>query len=584
MKFDLTSAFKPKLFEILFSGSYNKKTFISDLIAGVIVGIIALPLAIAFGIASGVTPQQGLITAIVAGLLTSVLGGSRFLIGGPTGAFIVIVFGIVQQFGFSGLVIATVLAGFILLLMGLLKLGNIIKFIPYPIVVGFTSGIALVIFSTQIKDFLGLTIENIPADFIPKWGAYFMNISTINIPEAALGIFSLLVIIFWPLFYKKIPGSLISIIVGTIGAIIITKTTGIEFATIGSKFPELAGGISMPKPEIPHIDFATVRLLFQPAITIAILCAVESLLAAMVADGVTGKKHDSNTELIGQGITNIITPFFGGIPSTGALARTMANINNGGKTPVAGIIHAVVLLMIFLFLMPYAVYIPLATLAAILIIVAYNMSEWRTFKYLLKGHKADVAVLLITFFLTVVVDLTVAIEVGILLAVALFVTRVSETSSITMLDQKSIAGSESEELPYDVDMITIPKGVEVYEIDGPFFFGLASKLDEVNNSAYHTVKVRIIRMRKVPFIDSTGMNNLRNLWKRSRKEHIQIILSGVTDTVYESLQKAGFVNEIGREYIYPHIQMAMAKASEIAQKAAIEDYNKHHQKKDKTPL
>lgn len=579
MKFNLSSAYKPKLFEILFNGTYSKKTLFSDIIAGVIVGIIALPLAIAFGIASGVTPQQGLITAIIAGVLTSVLGGSRFLIGGPTGAFIVIIFGIVQEFGFSGLVVATVLAGILLLLMGLFKLGNIIKFIPYPIVVGFTSGIAVVIFSTQIKDFLGLTIENVPADLIPKWGAYFANISTINIYETLLAVFSLLIIIIWPLFYKKIPGSLISIIVGTFGALLITNSTGIEFSTIGTKFPELAQGISMPKPQIPKIDFATVRLLFQPAITIAILCAIESLLAAMVADGVTGKKHDSNTELIGQGITNIITPFFGGIPSTGALARTMANINNGGKTPVAGIIHGVVLLLIFLFLMPYAVYIPLATLAAILIIVAYNMSEWRTFKYLLKGHKADVAVLLITFFLTVVIDLTVAIEVGILLAVALFVTRVSETSSIKVIDEKSIAGSELEELSYDVDMITIPKGVEIYEIDGPFFFGLANKLDEINSSTHHSVKVRIIRMRKVPFIDSTGMNNLRNLWKRSKIEHVQIILSGVTDNVYNSMQKAGFVNEIGREYIYPHIQLAMAKATEIAQKAAVKEFKKHHQKK-----
>lgn len=579
MKFNLTSIFKPKLFEILFSGQYNKKTFFSDFIAGVIVGIIALPLAIAFGIASGVTPQQGLITAIIAGLLTSLLGGSRFLVGGPTGAFIVIIFGIVQEFGFSGLVVATVIAGVMLLLMGLFKLGNIIKFIPYPIVVGFTSGIALVIFSTQIKDFLGLTIENVPADFIPKWSAYLENISTISIPETLLASFSLLVIIVWPFFYKKIPGSLIAIIVGTFGALIITNTTGVEFATIGSKFPELANGISMPKPQLPHVDFATVRVLFQPAITIAILCAIESLLAAMVADGVTGKKHDSNTELIGQGLTNIITPFFGGIPSTGALARTMANINNGGKTPVAGIIHSIVLLLIFLFLMPYAVYIPLATLAAILVIVAYNMSEWRTFKYLLKGHKADVAVLLITFFLTVVIDLTVAIEVGILLAVALFVTRVSGTSSIKMIDEKTIAGSELEELPYDVDMISIPKGVEIYEIDGPFFFGLASKLDEINSSTHHTVKVRIIRMRKVPFIDSTGMNNLRNLWKRSRIEHIQIILSGVTDNVYDSMQKAGFVNEIGREYIYPHIQMAMVKATEIAEKAAMKDSKKQSLKK-----
>lgn len=566
MKIDISSVFRPKLFDIIINRRYDKKTFMSDLIAGVIVGIIALPLAIAFGIASGVTPQQGLITAIVAGLLTSLFGGSKFLIGGPTGAFIVIVYGVVTHYGISGLIIATVLAGVILVLMGLFKLGNIIKFIPYPIVVGFTSGIALVIFSTQIKDLLGLNMDSVPSDFIPKWVAYFNNLSSINLWESALGLISLVIIVFWPRLNKKIPGSLIAIVFGTFGAILLSKFAGIDFATIGSKFPELAGGVPLPRPETPKIDFEAIRLLFQPAITIALLCAIESLLAAMVADGVTGKRHDSNTELIGQGITNIITPFFGGIPSTGAIARTMANINNGGKTPVAGVIHAAVLLLIFLFLMPYAVYIPLSTLAAILIIVAYNMSEWRTFRYLLKGHRADVAVLLITFFLTVIIDLTVAIEFGVILAIILFVKRISETSSIKVIENSTVAGSEDEEAPNDIDMISIPKGVEIFEIDGPFFFGLASKLDEVDSSSYQNVKVRIIRMRKVPFIDSTGLNNLRNLWKRSRKEKIHIILSGVNDQVFDSLLKSGFINEIGREYVFPHITMALEKASEIVRK------------------
>ncbi len=566
MRFSFNSVFRPKFFDLLIKRQYDRKTFISDLTAGIIVGIVALPLAIAFGIASGVTPQQGLITAIVAGLLTSLFGGSKFLIGGPTGAFIVIVYGIVSQFGVSGLIIATVIAGVILVMMGLFKLGNIIKFIPYPIVVGFTSGIALVIFSTQVKDILGLNIENVPADFIPKWGAYISNISTINPYEAALGILSLFIIVLWPKINKKIPGSLMAIVLGTAGAIIISRISGIEFATIGSKFPELAGGIPLPRPEAPEINFATVRQLFQPAITIALLCAIESLLAAMVADGVTGKKHDSNTELIGQGITNIVTPFFGGIPATGAIARTMANINNGGKTPVAGIIHAIVLLLIFLFLMPYAVYIPLATLAAILVIVAYNMSEWRTFIYLLKGHRADVAVLLITFLLTVLIDLTVAIEVGVVLAIILFVKRVSETSSIKVIEQR-VSGSESEEAPNDIELISIPRGVEIYEIDGPFFFGLASKLDEIDRETHHQIKVRIIRMRHVPFIDSTGLNNLRNLWKRSRKERIQIILSGVNSQVFETMSRSGFVNEIGREYIFPHIQLALDKANELIRKS-----------------
>ena len=566
-KFNLAEVFQPKILENFKKGNYTKEAFTADLIAGIIVGIIALPLAIAFGIASGVSPQQGLITAVVAGFLVSLLGGSHFLIGGPTGAFIVIVYGIVAQYGISGLIIATVLAGVILVLMGLFKLGSIIKFIPYPIVVGFTSGIAVVIFSTQVKDFLGLTIENLPSEFIPQWGAYFSHLSTFNLAEFLLSLGCLLIIIFWPKVTNKVPGSLIAIIIGTAASILLAKFAGIEFATIGSKFPELANGIEIPKPTAPQITWDTVQKMFQPAFTIALLCAIESLLAAMVADGVTGKKHNSNTELIGQGVANIITPFFGGIPATGALARTMANINNGGKSPVAGIVHAIVLLLIFLFLMPYAVYIPLGCLAAILVMVAYNMSEWRTFKYLLKGDKSDVAVLLITFFLTVIIDLTVAIEVGLVLAIILFVKRISETSSVKVMQEEFVAGTENDEKAQmaDVEHLTIPDGVEIYEIDGPFFFGLASKLDEVDRENNKTgLKVRIIRMRKVPFIDSTGQNNLRNLWKRAQGENVQIILSGVTEKVHASLRKSGFANEIGEQYIFPHIIPALDKATELA--------------------
>ena len=565
MKFSISSLFRPKLFELFGKGKYSKETFRADLTAGLIVGIIALPLAIAFGIASGVTPQQGLITAIVAGFLISFAGGSNFLIGGPTGAFIVIVYGIVAQYGMNGLIIATIMAGVMLVLMGVFKLGNLIKFIPYPIVVGFTSGIAVVIFSTQIKDFFGFSIENLPSGFIEQWICYFKYISTISIPEVLLGIACLLIIIYFKKITDKVPGSLIAIIVGTIASLLLSKFAGIDFATIGSKFPELASGIDLPKPVAPKIDFATARGLVSPAITIALLCAIESLLAAMVADGVTGKKHDSNTELIGQGVANIITPIFGGIPATGAIARTMANINNGGRTPVAGIIHAVVLLLIFLFLMPYAVYIPLSCLAAILIIVAYNMSEWRTFKYLLKGNKSDVGVLLITFFLTVIVDLTVAIEVGVVLAVILFVKRVSETSTIKVMSEKHVAATEDEEKAQlsDIEHLNIPKGVEIYEIDGPFFFGLASKIDELDRRRHHEIKIRIIRMRKVPFIDSTGLNNLRNLWKRSDKEGIRIILSGVNEGVLTTLEKYGFADELGRQYIFPHIIPALAKANEM---------------------
>ena len=568
MKFNLKEVFQPKLFEVLKSGKYNAGTFSSDLIAGIIVGIIALPLAIAFGIASGVPPQQGLITAIVAGFLISFFGGSNFLIGGPTGAFIVIVAGIVSQYGMQGLIIATIMAGVFLVVMGVCKMGVIFKFIPYPIVVGFTSGIALTIFSTQMKDFFGLPLDlQVPAGFIPQWGCYFQNIGSINWVELVMSIVCLVICFSWGKVTKKVPGSLIALIVGTVISVLLSKFAGVELATIGSKFPELANGLPMPKPVAPSFDFETIKGLVSPAFTIAILCAIESLLAAMVADGATGKKHNSNTELIGQGIANIVTPLFGGIPATGALARTMASINNGGKSPVTGLVHAVVLLLIYLFLMPYAVYIPLSCLAAILVQVAYNMSEWRTFKYLLRGDKSDVAVLLITFFLTVIVDLTVAIEVGVVLAIVLFVRRVMQTSNISMLDGNSVAATEDEEAASmeNTDRLDIPKGVEIYEIDGPFFFGLASRFEELEAMKKPGTKVRIIRMRKVPFIDSTGVNNLRNLCERTRKRGVTVILSGVTEKVQATLVKFGVDKELGADHIFPHIVPALEKAKELAE-------------------
>ncbi len=566
MNFNLKEVFQPKLFGLFRKGHYDSQKFTSDLIAGIIVGIIALPLAIAFGIASGVTPQQGLITAIVAGFLISFFGGSNFLIGGPTGAFIVIVAGIVAQYGMSGLIIATIMAGVFLVVMGVCKMGVIFKFIPYPIVVGFTSGIALTIFSTQMKDFFGLPLNlEVPAGFIPQWICYFQNIGSINWVELAMSVFCLVICFSWSKVTKKIPGSLIALIIGTLASVLLSRFAGIELATIGSKFPELANGLPMPKPVAPRIDFETVKGLVSPAFTIAILCAIESLLAAMVADGATGKRHNANTELIGQGIANIVTPLFGGIPATGALARTMASINNGGKSPVTGLIHAVVLLLIYLFLMPYAVYIPLSCLAAILVQVAYNMSEWKTFKYLLRGDKSDVAVLLLTFFLTVIVDLTVAIEVGVVMAIVLFVKRVMETSSISVLNSDHVAATEDDEAASmeNTDMLDIPEGVEVYEIDGPFFFGLASRFEELEKMKKSGTKVRIIRMRKVPFIDSTGINNLRNLCERTRKRGVTVILSGVQDKVKASLEKFGVDKEIGSEYIFPHIIPALEKAREL---------------------
>ena len=565
MKRYFNEIFQPKVLELFQKGKYNKSLFTSDLIAGIIVGIVALPLAIAFGIASGVTPQQGLITAIVAGFLISLFGGSHFLIGGPTGAFIVIVYGIVAQYGTSGLIIATLMAGIILVLMGAMKLGNVFRFIPYPIIVGFTSGIAVVIFSTQIKEFFGLTIAEVPSEFIPQWATYISHFSTISLPETLMSLTCLLTIIFWPRLSRTIPGSLIAIIIGTLGGVVLHQYFDIELATIGSKFPELANGVPMPSPQMPQATWQQVQELIQPAITIAILCAIESLLAAMVADGVTGKRHNSNTELIGQGIANIITPFFGGIPATGAIARTMTSINNGGKSPLTGLIHAVVLLLIFLFLMPYAVYIPLSCLAAILVVVAYNMSEWRTFKYLLKGERSDVLVLLTTFFLTVIVDLTIAIEVGLLFAVLLFVKRVSETSSVSHLEG-DIANTENEELAEnpDIEHLKIPAGVEVYEVDGPFFFGLASKLDEIDRDLGGTNStIRVIRMRKVPFMDSTGLHNLSTLIERSHKEGIDVVLSGVTERVRKSLIKSGFDSMIGSDMIQPNIYQALEKAQEV---------------------
>lgn len=549
--------------------------FISDLIAGIIVAIIALPLAIAFGIASGVSPQQGLITAIVAGFLVSFFGGSNFLIGGPTGAFIIIIVGIIGEYGTGGLMIATILAGIFLVVMGLCKMGSIFKFIPFPIVVGFTSGIALTIFTTQVKDFFGFT-GDVPSGFVAQWRYYFTNLDQVvaNWPELVVSVSCLLIIIFWNKVSKKIPGSLIAIIFGTVAALLMNKFAGLEVATIGSKFPELSEGMSLPSPKFPEIDpnvglIDTFKGLVSPAFTIALLCAIESLMAAMVADGATGKKHNSNTELIGQGIANIVTPLFGGIPATGALARTMASINNGGKSPVTGLIHAVVLLLIYLFLMPYVVYIPLACLAAILVIVAYNMSEWRSFKYLLKGELSDVSVLLLTFFLTVVVDLTVAIEVGVVLAIVLFVKRVMESSSIDVLDGNTVAATEDDEFAAmdDTDQLSIPDFVEVYEINGPFFFGLASRFEEIESNSIKKNKVRIIRMRKVPFIDSTGVNNLRSLCKRTSKRGVQVILSGVNDKVLATLHKFGVDKEIGEEFIFPHIIPAIEKANEIVNKS-----------------
>lgn len=540
--------------------NYNKEKFFADLMAGVIVGIVALPLAIAFGIASGVSPEQGLITAIIAGFIISFLGGSNVQIGGPTGAFIVIVYGIIQQYGIEGLAIATVMAGIMLILMGVFKLGTIIRFIPYPIVVGFTSGIALTIFTTQIKDLFGLTIEKVPADFISKWITYFHNFSTTNWIALAVGIISILLIVITPKFSKKIPGSLIAIIVMTVVSYLLRHHLGITgLETIGDRFEINA---SLPAPNSLAFNITTINQLLPAAFTIAILGAIESLLSATVADGVTGHKHNSNTELIAQGAANVVVPFFGGIPATGAIARTMTNINNGGRTPVAGLIHAVVLLLILLFLGPLTKHIPMACLAGVLVIVSYNMSEWRTFKSLMKNSKSDVAVLLTTFLLTVIFDLTIAIEIGLLLALVLFMKRMSEVTRITV-SKDSLDLSHESEIVHEEEKLNIPEQVEVYEIDGPFFFGVANKFDECMKTIGDKPRIRIIRMRKVPFMDTTGLHNLESLCRLSEKEKIQIILSGVNERVHESLKKSGFAEIIGEKNICSDIHEALKRASEL---------------------
>lgn len=551
-----------KLFSCL--KTYDKKTFMSDLMAGIIVGIVALPLAIAFGIASGVTPEKGIITAIVAGLVISLFGGSKVQIGGPTGAFIIIIYGIIQKYGFEGLTIATLMAGFFLVLFGLLRLGTIIKYIPYPIVVGFTSGIAVTIFTTQIKDLFGLTLPSNPSDFIEKWGVYLQNFNTIDPWCALIGVASVVVIAVTPRFSKKIPGSLIAIILMTIVALLLKNFAGVlSIETIGDRF---SISNELPAAQVPDMNWETIKSMVSPAITIAILGAIESLLSATVADGVIGDHHDSNTELVAQGLANIASPLFGGIPATGAIARTMTNINNGGKTPVAGIIHAVVLLLIFLFLMPLAKYIPMACLAGVLVVVSYGMCGWRSFLELMKNPKSDVTVLLITFFLTIIFDLTIAIEVGLIIACLLFMKRMSETTDVKAITEEIDLNQDAEFSTGNLDHLIIPQGVEVYEINGPYFFGAGNKFEEIMASFGDRPKVRIIRMRKVPFVDSTGIHNLTNLCEMSKKEGIQIVLSGVREKVNGQLEHAGFYHLIGEENICSHINLALKRANEIIEK------------------
>ena len=560
MNFTGTIDFHPKSLSAL--RGYSMEKFKADFVSGIVVGIVALPLAIAFGIASGVSPTIGLITAIIGGFMVSALGGNSVQIGGPTGAFIVIVYNIIAQFGLTGLAIATFMAGLILVMMGLFRLGTVIKFIPYPIVVGFTAGIALTIFSTQMNDFFGLGLKDVPGEFIPKWGMYLSNMANIDWYTLLVGVVSLAIIIVTPKISQKLPGALISIIIVTAATYIISYfCPSLTVETIGARFGDMKTDIPMPHGF--ELDMTTINLLLPSAFTIAVLGAIESLLSATVADGVTGSRTNSNTELIGQGIANITVPLFGGIPVTGAIARTMTNITNGGRTPVAGVIHAIVLLLIFLFLMPLINLVPMACLAAVLIVVSYNMSGWRTVVGIFKSPKSDVSVLLVTFFLTVIFDLTIAIEIGLLLAIVLFLRRVMENSEIKVYSEQLDVAEGTDLSNHEV--LTVEKGVSVYEIDGPFFFGIATKFDEMMRSTLHEKPVvRIIRMRKVPFIDSTAIHNLEILIRSSHDEGIDIVLSGVNPKVHAALEHANIKSLLGEEYICDHITKAVAIANKIA--------------------
>ena len=573
MDYSFKEFFSPKLFQTI--RNYSRAQFGQDALAGVIVGIVAIPLAIAFGISSGVGPTEGLVTAIIAGLLISVFGGSKVQIGGPTGAFIVIIYGIIQQFGLSGLMIATIMAGILLILMGLAKLGSVIKFVPYPVIVGFTAGIALTIFSTQMNDFFGLGLTDVPANFIDKWIYYFGHFS-INWWALGVGVFSLLICIFMPKITKRIPGSLMAIIIATFAVWLLKNyapaSWGIaSLQTIGDLY-ELPHGI--PAPHLPNMElaegesfFTLVQKLFPSAFTIAMLGAIESLLSAIVADGVIGDKHNSNTELVAQGIANVVVPFFGGIPATGAIARTMTNINNGGRTPIAGIIHALVLLLVLLFMGQLVGLIPMSCLAAVLIMVAYSMSGWKTIVGLFKHRNRDFWVLVITFFLTVIFDLTVAIEVGLLLAMLLFLMRTNEQTHIRTLHNE-IDPNEDTESNLNLEHLTIPEGVEVYEIDGPYFFGIANRFDDImTHVSGEKYPVRIIRMRKVPFVDSTAMHNLSMLIQRSHNEGITIILSGVNDHVHKQLMQGGIEQQMDPHNICANIHFALRRAEDILERS-----------------
>ncbi len=545
--------FVPKLVSTL--RTYDRAQFLSDAGAGVIVGIVALPLAIAFAIASGVSPDRGLWTAIVAGFLISALGGSRVQIGGPTGAFVVIVYGIVQKYGIDGLTVATLMAGIILIAMGLFKAGNAIKFIPHPLITGFTSGIAVIIFSGEIKDILGLHMGEVPAHFLAKWLSYGTAAGTATPAAVAIAAAALAIILWWPRISTRVPAPFVALVVTTLAA----RLLHLPVETIGSRFGALTAAI--PHPVFPHLTIDQVTSLVGPAFTIAVLAAVESLLSAVVADGMIGGQHRSNMELVAQGVANVVSPLFGGIPATGAIARTATNVKNGGRTPVAGIVHAVTLLVITLFFGQWAAFIPMATLAAILVVVAYHMSEWRAFRAELSSPRNDVVVLLTTFTLTVLVDLTVAIEVGMVLAAFLFMQRMAAVANVSNVTAALTTADEEHEGPL-LDRRTIPAGVEVYEINGPFFFGAAQAFRDTIGQVAGRPKVLIIRMRHVPLLDSTGMRTLRDVVHRTRKDGTVVIIAEAPPQPLMALTESETGSEIGQHNIVPSLEAALDRARE----------------------
>ncbi len=555
----------PKLFSILKHSDTELKNnqVAKDIMAGVIVAIIALPLSIALAIASGVSPEKGIITAIIAGFCVSLFGGSRVQIGGPTGAFVIIIYGIVEKFGIKGLTIATLMSGIILIIFGLIRFGNLIKYIPYPIVKGFTLGIAVVLFLTQMKDFFGLAGGAVPSEFFEKMSYYATHLPSLKLPTLCIGLLSVLILLLWPKISKRIPGSLVALLVST-GAVLLLH---LPVDTIGSRFGELSS--AFPLPSIPNIDFATIQALIQPAFTIALLAAIESLLSAVVADGMIGKKHNSNMELVGQGIANIASALFGGIPATGAIARTAANVKNGGRTPIAGIVHAIVLLLIMMIFMPYAKLIPMTTLAAILFVVAYNMSDWKACKSLLKSTKSDISILLITFTLTVVFDLVIAIEIGMVIAMFLFIKRISDATHID--NRTSFFNDQSEENDSESDAPELSEyhnaneQILVYDINGPLFFGAANTFMDIMNEINTSADILILRMKNAPVMDATAFNALKSIDKNCRQHHIMLLFSEIQEQPLSLMEKAGFIDKIGHDRFFDHIDKALKVANDIVE-------------------